>query len=114
MRQSLKDFICEWNRAHWHFFFAMQEAPVVERPVSIEIRYWAVDYQDFSTEQWNLLKNLVEENPHGMMYISSNEDFFKRGVVEIKITSANHEYREDLVVETLRRIGEEFSPKTER
>ena len=114
MRQSLKDFICEWNRAHWSLFFAVQEAPVVERPVSVEIRYETTSYQNFcANKQWNSLKSLVETISNGLMFVASSEEFFKRGIVEIKIASADYGYREELIVEVLRWIGEESFPKIE-
>ena len=112
MKQTLGDFILDWNKSHNRFAFSAQDIPVTGCPTGVEIRYSAAKYQDFfSTEKWNKLKNAVEMRSHGTMYVVTDEHLFERGIVEIKIASSNHNYQERLVVGVLRWIGEEFFPE---
>ena len=111
MKQTLKDFILEWNGSHKHFNFSMQEAPGTGRPTEVEIRYQAAKYKDFlSAKNWLSLKDIVEAKSHGTMFVFTDECLFEYGIVEIKIASANHNYQERIVVGVLRWIYEEFFP----
>lgn len=114
MKQTLSDFICEWNQTHRRFIFSAAEAPMCDRPISVDIRYSAAKYQDFySAKQWNSLTDLVEVKSHGTMYVTTDERLFERGIIEIKVASSNHNYEERLVIGVLRWIGEEFFPQPE-
>jgi len=109
MKQTLKDFVLEWNELHDRFVFSFQEAPGTSRPTEVGIRYSAAKYQDFfSTDKWNRLKDIVEAKSHGTMYVFTDEYLFERGIIDIKIASSNHNYQERLVTGVLRWIGEEF------
>lgn len=109
MKQTLNDFILEWNKPHIRFVFSAQGTSATGRPTEVEIRYSAAKYQNFfSTDKWNKLKDVVEAKSHGTMYVVTSEYLFERGIVEIKVASSNHNYQERLVVGVLRWIGEEF------
>ena len=112
MKQSLKDFISDWNKSHNRFTFSANNEIITGRPTSVAIRYSAAKYQSFfSTDKWNKLKDVVEAKSHGTMYVVTDERLFERGIIEIKIASSNHNYQERLVVGVLRWIGEGFFPK---
>ena len=103
MRQALSDFILEWNQSHKAFIFSAQEAPGTGRPTDVEIRYSAAKYQSFfSTEKWNKLKDVVEAKSHGTMFVVTDEYLFERGIIGIKVATANHNYQERLIVGVLR------------
>ena len=109
MKQTLGDFILDWNRSHARFIFSAQEAPATGRPTEVEIRYSAAKYQNFfSTDKWNKLKDVVEAKSHGTMYVVTDEYLFERGIIEIKVASVNHNYQERFVVGVLRWIYEYF------
>lgn len=111
MKQTLEDFILEWNRSHDRFFFSIQENPSTGRPNGVEIRYSAAKYQNFvSNNNWNKLKDTIEAKSHGTMFVVSDEYLFERGIIEIKVASANHNYQEYLIIGALRWVGEEFFP----
>lgn len=85
------------------------------RPVGVEIRYPAVEYQNFySAREWDKLNYFVEARSHDTMYVVTDEHLFERGIIEIKIASANHNYQERCVVGTLRWICEEFFPNEDK
>ncbi len=112
MNQSLKDFVPEWNKSHQDLTFSYQETPVNTRPVSIEIRYPAAKYHNFlSIKAWGRLNELVETKSRDLMYITTSERLFARGIVEAKVASQNHTYQEQYIVDTLRWIGKYFFPQ---
>ena len=109
MRQTLSDFILDWNKSHKSFTFSAPEAPGTGRPTEVKIRYSATKYQNFfSTEKWNKLKDVVEAKSHGTMYVVPDEHLFERGIIDIKVASANHNYQERYIVGVLRWIYEYF------
>ena len=111
MKRSLAEYVADWNsheRRH-RIIFAVNEPPGTGRPTSIEIRYSAVRYQRYlSIEQWDRLVAVVEGKSHGTMYVASSEKLFRRGIVDVKIASCNHNYQEYHVIGVLRWIAEEF------
>ena len=107
--KGLNDFTIDWNKAHRSFFFTVQWAPVIGRPVNIEMRYSAVCYKDFyTTNDWNHLRAMVGLKSHNLMMVVSSEEAFSQGVVQIVISSANHDYSESLIVDTLKWISIDF------
>ena len=115
MKQTLGDFIFDWNKSHHRFVFSTQEVPATGRPTEVEIRYSAAKYQNvFSTDKWNKLKDVVEAKSHGTMYVVTDEYLFERGIIEIKVASSNHNYQERFIVGVLRWICEEFFPNGDK
>ena len=109
MKQSLREFVSDWNKSHNHFIFSVQEAPIAQLPISIEIRYTTAKYREIlSATNWQKLRGAVEIRSHGTMHIVTDEHLFEHGIIEIKIGSMNHNYQEHIVVGVLRWIGEEF------
>lgn len=112
MKLTLNGFVQDWNNSHDRFTFLVLETPVINKPVSVEIRYPAVEYRRFySTEKWNELNGFVDTLSRGTMFVVSNEYLFRRGIIEIKIASQNHNYRENHVICVLKWIGEELFPQ---
>ena len=109
MEQTLSGFVLNWNKTHENFTFSYNETPVTKRPTSIEVRYSACDYKDlYSYKAFSGLHDLVKEKSHDTMYIATDGNLFKRGIIEIKIASSNLGYREKYIVDALESIGEEF------
>ena len=107
--KGLNDFTIDWNKAHRSFFFTVQWAPVVGRPVNIEMRYSAVCYRDlYTTDDWNHFKTMVGLKSHNLMMVTSSEEAFSQGVVQIVVSSANHDYNESYIVSTLEWISRDF------
>lgn len=106
--KPLKDFILEWNYTHRSVIFSLQEAPIIRKPTEVGIRYSTAKYPDLSTKKWNSLVDLVDAKSHGTMCVVTNEYLFERGIINIGIASANHNYQERLVIGVLRWIGEKF------
>jgi hypothetical protein len=109
---SISEFVSKWNATHKRFTFSVCEIPVQGRPANVEIRYPAAKYQKFlSTDTWNELNNIVEMRSHHTMYVATNEKLFKRGIIEIKIASSNHNYQDRFVTSVLIWIAEHFFPQ---
>lgn len=107
--KGLNDFTIDWNKAHRSFFFTIQWAPVVGRPVNIEMRYSAVCYKNlYTTNDWNHLRAMVGLKSHNLMMVVSSEEAFSQGVVQIVISSANYDYNESLIVDALKWISRDF------
>ena len=109
MKQTLQDCILDWNKSHNRFSFWSQEVPDTGRPTEVGVRYSAAKYQKFySTDEWNRLRDIVDARSHGTMYVVTDEYLYKRGIIDIKVASSNHNYQERHVIGVLRWIGEEF------
>lgn len=108
-KQTLDKFISGWNKSRKHFTFSCQKIPVIERPAEVQIRYLTAKYREFlSIDKWVFLKDMVETHSHGTIYVSTDEDLFERGIIDIKVASANYNYQERLVIGVLRWIAEFF------
>ena len=109
MRQSLSDFVLGWNKLYGNFTFSYDETPVTKRPTRVEIRFSSYDY-DFpcSYNAFTRLHSLVQDKSHDTMYITTDKNLLKKGIMEIKIASDNPEYREEYVVGALKGIGNEL------
>lgn len=108
MKQTLEDFIEEWNATHKHFKFALNGVPTIR--LDVEIRCSVAKYREFFTiENWNILRDVIEAKSHGNMYIMDCEfGYFQHGCMQAVINSTNHNYDERLIVGALRWLGEEF------
>ena len=115
MKLALKDFILDWNKSHNRFSFWFQEIPGTGRPAEVGVCYTAVKYRDFySVDEWNRLRDIVDARSHGTMYVVTDEYLYKRGIIDIKVASSNHNYQERHVIGVLRWIGEEFFSKQDK
>lgn len=102
-------FVPNWNKTHEDFTFSYCETPVTRRPTSVEVRYSASDYQNiYSHNAFSRLHELVREKSHDTMYITTDVNLLKKGVIEIKVASNSPNYREKYIVDTLKGINEEF------
>ncbi|MBP5647750.1 hypothetical protein J6X04_00435 [Candidatus Saccharibacteria bacterium] len=109
MNQTLNGFVHDWNKTHKYLNFSLNEAPVTDRPINVEIRYPAVKYKDvFSTETWYQLNDIVDAKSHGTMFIVTDEHLFEKGIIEAKIASLNHNYEDQRIASALTWIGEEL------
>ena len=77
--------------------------------MNIEMRYSAVCFRDlYTTDDWNHFKAMVGLRSHNLMMVVPSEEAFSQGVVQIVISSANHDYNESLIVRTLEWISRDF------
>ncbi len=108
--ESIVDFISDWSKSHSRSFaFSTQVDYITGHPTEVGIRYSAAKYQkNLNAEVWDRLCYFIEVNSHGTMYVYTSEFVFERGIIDIKLSSSNHNYQERLVVGTLMRIAEEF------
>lgn len=112
MKQTLEGFILDWNQSHKHLVFSLAKSPVIDRPISVDIRYPAVKYRKvFTTENWRKLNDMVDAKSHGTMFITSNEYLFERGVINASIASQNHNYEDQRIAGTLIWISENMFPE---
>ena len=42
--ERLNEFVIDWNRSHRNFFFTVQWALVIARPIGVALRYAATRY----------------------------------------------------------------------
>ncbi len=113
LQQSLNDFVTSWNRNHLNVKFALVTMPVIERPVSVEVRFAADRYVKFiSEEEYEKLKVKVAVTSKGTMFVATDYFLFARGIIEIKIASISDAYSINIVANTLKWVGDRFFPKT--
>ena len=109
MDQGFEDFIFDWNEAHENFFFSYSESPVIKRPTSIEVRFSPDEYENiYSYRGFAGLNTLIQSESHGTMCIVTDSNLLKRGIIEIKIASCSLDYSEEDIINTLKKLGEEF------
>ena len=110
-QQALNDFILNWNRNHANVLFSMITAPVIGRPVSIEVRFSPERYQKFiSEEMYDRLRTNIVNSSKGLMVLTTDYDLFRRGIIEFKVSSASGEYRESIIANSLDWVGGRFFP----
>lgn len=111
MKQTLEDFINEWNATHSYFKFVLNGTPTIW--LNVEMRCSRTRYQEFLTaENWNKLSSVIEAKTHGNMYlIDYGIDYFEHGCMYAVINSLNHNYDERLIIGALRWLGENFFPR---
>lgn len=109
MRQSLSNFVLDWNKSYEKFKFSYDETPVTKRPTRVEVRFSANEYENtYSHNAFSKLQDLVIKNSHDTMYIVTDRNLLRRGIIEIKIASEDTDYREAYVVDALESLGKEF------
>ena len=107
--ERLNEFVIDWNRSHRNFFFTIQWAPVIARPIGVALRYAATRYRDLQTmNDWEIFKSMTDIKSHGLMLVVSGEEAYGQGIVQFAVASANHNYSEHFIVSTLEWIGKEF------
>ena len=74
---------------------------VEHRPICIEIRFVAIAYKTDRVDWKNFVFDMKEAS-HLTAFISTNEEMFQNGIIEIKLSSQNHNFEEGKIVETLR------------
>lgn len=112
MRQHLNDFITEWNKSHKHLIFFIQ-TDESKRPLTLEIRFSATRYQDLlqRRDSWYRLCALLEAKSRHTIYVITSDFLFQRGIIEAKIASRNHNFKEGLILSSIRFLAEEFFPQ---
>ena len=112
-KQTLQEFVFNWNKSHKRLNFLVNYIPVIDRPTSIEIRFSTVQYRKFlTTDMWEDFKEHVRYCSHNNMYVVTNQDLYEKGVINIAVASSNHNYRECFVVSVLKWMTEQFFLRT--
>jgi hypothetical protein len=82
-----------------------------ERPTTISVRYSAARFRFFCVaEEWKNLVSMVQERSRNLLLVSTDEDRFANGIINIDVASMNHDYSDRDIIGVLRWIGEEFFP----
>ena len=107
--ERLNEFVIDWNRSHRNFFFTVQWALVIARPIGVALRYAATRYRDLqTTNDWERFKSMTDIKSQGLMLVVSSEEAYSQGIVQFAVAPANHNYSEHFIVSTLEWIGKEF------
>ena len=99
--ERLNEFVIDWNRSHRNFFFTVQWALVIARPIGVALRLQ-------TTNDWERFKSMTDIKSQGLMLVVSSEEAYSQGIVQFAVASANHNYSEHFIVSTLEWIGKEF------
>ena len=113
-KQTLKEFIIDWNKTHQYFFsFTPIFTPVTERPIAIEVRFdpkkcrRESPYNNMWPEDYVYAKFFMnKERP--FICVARNHDFFEMGIFSVEVLSCSPDYDEEKVVEILKGITEEY------
>ena len=112
---ELRAFTEAWNKGHARVLFHLDWCTIEQRalPVRVAIRYNATAYKYGFDGKWGELNEMIAIKSHGLMFVTSNEEMFARGIISAEIASCNFNYKQRFVVETLRWIGKIFLPSME-
>lgn len=113
--QSVHDFINDWNNPkdglRRNVMFRSDVVVSGERPTKISVRYSAAKFKSFClAEKWKDLVSMVQEKSRNLLFVSTDEDFFAHGIIDIDVAAMNHNYSDRNIIGVLRWIGEEFFP----
>lgn len=107
---DIASFVKVWNSSHKKdVIFYLLETDDGD-PISINIRYVAVKYHNYTHMNWERFNFTVNTKSHGTMFPNTGEDLFARGIIDLSIACKNHTYKEANIVSTLEWIGEKFFP----
>ena len=109
---SINDFVTNWNAVHGDICAYALGNLMLDKPLSISVRYPAVKYQHhYHNGSFDQLRDTVEFRSKGLMIIESSEEAYAKGCVEILIATMNHNYKEEIIEKTLCWIGSDFFDK---
>ena len=113
--QSVQDFINGWNNpkdgSKRNVMFRSDVVVSGERPTTISVRYSAAKFRSFClAEEWRNLVSMVQEKSRNLLFVSTDEDLFANGIININVATMNHNYSDRNIIGVLRWIGEEFFP----
>lgn len=113
-KQSLRDFVVEWNSAHKHeFIFTVIYAPVEERPVSILVRYNPKKYrQQARFAHWRVASYVEGLFFNKDQIMAVKDESYELGKITIDVHPCLVSYSEQKIIEVLKSIGEEFFTKS--
>lgn len=83
-----------------------------EALLNIEVRFSPVGYRWYNlAEKWETLKYNVQALSHKTLFVATTPEMLCGGVLELKVASRNHNFREDRIAKTLKWLSEYFSRK---
>lgn len=112
MYETAKEFVSGWNNHHKHekiiFYVDGSERHQI---TDLKVRFAATKYRrHYEDGFWDRLTAMVEQCSHGTIFVASNKTLFNNGILEMKVASANNNYKEEYFQATLCWLGEELFP----
>ncbi len=123
--QRLADYIKEVNKAH-EYYFALTPyyAPVIDRPSAIDVRFdyercvkrgdhirkvaWDMHMHDASIQSYIYVKFFSKKERPFVEVVIPNRDSFENGAFMLQINNCSPDYSEQVVIDILQGIIEEF------
>ena len=110
-KETLEEFILRWNFTYDSLIFSANKAPVTKRPTNIEARFTTSLYQDLLTDDnWFKLVREIADKSQNLMFVKSDTNYFKLGILEMVVSSQSRDYDDDHIIAALKWIGEKFFP----
>lgn len=82
-------------------------------PLSLEVRF-NYSKTTLTSESWEGINGKIEEYSHYNAFISTSEKMFKRGIIEIKISSMSKTFNEDELFKIINTLESFFKRKIEK
>lgn len=111
MKQSVLNFVEEWNKSHPKLTFVVAGAQSgnVYRATSISVRFPPAQYHHlYDVDVWRRMTVSCSQKSHHTIIAASDEDVFQDGILEFFVASQGHNYKEYYIIKVLKWLGEEF------
>ena len=118
-RVSLADFTEGWNSNHdsvkimelsigdIRSIICMDDNLPELRPVGVSVRFDPIKHRKYySYGGWAELEKKIEKESKGLLFITSSQNLFEKGVIELAIASAHPKYNEIFLISALKWLGE--------
>ena len=97
---SLQDFVAQWNAEKHNVTYTLVQGPNTRYPSSIEARF-PIQKSIHQSSWFESLKSQIEIRSHYTMYVSTDENLFLRGIMDLKISTKNPQCSAGLVASVL-------------
>lgn len=83
--------------------------------LSIEVRFSPASYRWYSlAKTWESLVYNTQTRSHRTLFVATTPEMLCGGILELKVASRNHNFREDFIAKTIAWLSEYFFPKVAR
>lgn len=80
--------------------------------LSIEVRFSPASYRWYNlAETWESLTYNAQTRSHKTLFVATTPEMLSGGILELKVASRNHNFREDFIAKTLEWLSGYFFPK---
>ena len=104
---SLSVFIEHWNWAHPELQFAIG-SNTMRGPAEIKVRFNPHQNQRCMVTDWGRLGQQLLMNSRQTMLVSSDQRQFSHGIINIDVACASEKFSEQVAIEGLQWLSEEF------